>query len=82
MSEKESPEFFEGLKKVSFFNFMSHYRQAIFDFESMMEKCEECYDNQKDPSKAHMARMRCRSLDLEKLGKQFRERTVAMEKKK
>ncbi len=80
-NNKHDKEFFEELAKKPFNEYMEMYMGIMHQFNQMIIKCMEAVEAGENPSKNHAYLMRQKTVDLEKFGKQFRERTVAMEKK-
>ena len=82
MAQKEDKEFFVELSKKPFNEYMEMYTGLLHEYSQMMIKCMTAVEAGEDPSKNHMYKMRQKSIDLEKFGKEYRVRTIAMEKSK
>ena len=80
MAEKKSPEFYKELDDKIFEEFMLEYALLVHDFVAMISKTTATIDEGKLPSKNSCYKMRAKTIDLEKFGKKFRERTLIMEK--
>jgi len=82
MVDKLDDEFFDRLSKQTFDKFFEAYISCFDEFGLMMTKVQKCIEFGEDPSKSHLAKMRNMTINLEKLGKKFRTKTIEMEKKK
>ena len=80
MSQKKGADYFKELNAKPFDAFMQDYTAAYQEYNEMLEKAWKAVVAGENPSKNHLYKMRQNSVDLEKFGKQFRERTVIMEK--
>ena len=81
MSDKLDKDFFDEISTQPFDKFMKEYLLCSNDFAIMMLKAMKSIEQGEEPKKNHLFRMRLKTLELEKFGKQFRSRTLAMEKK-
>lgn len=82
MLKKQDAEFFSELKKKPFNEYMEMYCGLIHEFNQMLIKAMGAIEQGEDPSRNHLYKMRQKTIDLEKFGKQFREKTIEMEKQK
>jgi hypothetical protein len=80
MGQKQDKEFYGELSKKGFHEYMEMYTGLLHEYNQMMIKCMANIEAGEQPSKNHLYKMRQKTIDVEKFGKQFRERTVAMEK--
>lgn len=80
MGNKYEAEYFERLNKKHFDKFMIEYFIFYNDYMIFMNKVFKCIEQGDEPSKNHLFLMRQKSIDLEKFGKQFRDRTIEMDK--
>ena len=80
MGQKKGADYFKELNSKQFDLFMQDYKAAYEEYNEMLEKAWKAIVAGENPSKNHMYKMRQKTVDLEKFGKQFRERTVIMEK--
>ncbi len=80
MALKQGKEFWDEVKKAGFHEFMQLYTMGMHDYVTMMAKVMACVEEGEDASKNHYYKMRQKTIDLEKFGKQFRERTILMQK--
>ena len=80
MGQKKGADYFKELDAKPFNEFMEAYAAFIGEYVEMIEKSMVAIRAGEDPSKNHLYKMRGKTIDLEKFGKQFRERTVLMEK--
>jgi hypothetical protein len=80
MKVKQDDEYFEQLDKKPFNEFIHDYINAHAEYAKMLEKVWAAVEAGEDASKNHLFKMRGKTIDLQKFGKQFRERTVLMEK--
>lgn len=79
---KHSKEFFEESKNKEFDKFLDDYMGFITDFNYCMSRCFNYFIQGEEPSKNLLYKMRQMSVDIEKFGKIFREKTIAMDKAK
>ena len=80
MAQKQDVEFFKDLKQKPFNEYMEMYSGLLHEFNQMMIKALESIELGENPSKNHAYKMRQKTIDIEKFGKQFRERTIEIEK--
>jgi len=80
MGKKKGNEFFSELSKKPFDEFMVKFCDIMHEYNSMIFKCMAAIEQGEDPSRHHCYKMRQVSIDIEKFGKQFRERTLLMQK--
>ena len=80
MATKRTEEYFENLKKEKFHKFIIDFAHAFEEFAIDCRKCKFIADEGECVSKNFLSKMRGKTVDLEKFGKQFRLRTIAMEK--
>jgi hypothetical protein len=80
MGQKKGADFFVELNKKPFNEFISDYATAVTEYMAMIAKVGLEHERGEEASKNHLYKMRQKTIDIEKYGKQFRERTVLMEK--
>lgn len=80
MGQKKGAHYFAGVNAMPFDLFIAEYSKALVEFNEMMAKVCNSIEGGKNPSKNHLYKMRGKTIDIQKFGKQFRERTVFMEK--
>lgn len=80
MSQKKDKEYFLQLENKDFRDFMIAYSGLIHEYVNMLNKAMYAIDKGENPSKNHCYKMRGKTMDLEKFGKKFRERTILMDK--
>lgn len=80
MSNKKDAEYFKALDAKPFNEFISEYASAVTEYMAMIAKVAVEHERGDEASKNHLYKMRGKTIDIEKFGKQFRERTVIMEK--
>ena len=80
MGQKKGADYFAGVNAMPFDLFIAEYSKALVEFNEMMAKVCSAIQAGENPSKNHLYKMRGKTIDIEKFGKQFRERTVVMEK--
>lgn len=81
MGHKKPDLYFDEMQDKAFAELIHDYLNVVVDFSKMITKLYEVA--QQDESKISMNavyRMRGLTVDLEKFGKQFRKRTIAMKK--
>lgn len=76
MKNKKDAQFFKELNKKTFYEFMQEYTAIMAEYNQSFSRCNESIYEGQDPSKNHLYKMRQKSIDVEKFGKQFRERTI------
>lgn len=80
MKNKNDAEYFRKLKELPFDEYMECYSNCMVYYNEMMFKVNFAIKAGENPSRNLRYKMRQISIDVEKFGKQFRERTIAMEK--
>lgn len=80
MDKKRDVDFFEHIKNKTFQEFMQIYSDILLEFDSLMLRYYEAVGKDQFPTKILLTRMRTKSLEIEKMGKMFRNITIQRQK--
>jgi len=72
MAQKKGKGFFNELSKKPFNEFMVEFCDLMHEYNGMIFKCMAAIESGEDPTRNHCYKMRQKSIDIEKFGKQFR----------
>ena len=82
MANKMTDEWYEELDECKFYSFLIQMNQCIGAYAEMTQTLMDQFSRQAQPSWRSLYLMRQVSIDVEKLGKMFREKTLDAEKDK
>lgn len=71
---------FEAIEKLDFEQTLNLYQLYFEEFLQMIQKCRNKISRDKFPSNKHLQKMRIVSTELGKIGKQFRTKTMKIQK--
>lgn len=82
MANKMDKEYFEQIDEASFYSFMNQMNQCCDAYAEMVRQLLDLFDKGQQPSWNAMYLIRQVSIDVQKFGKMFREKTIDAEKRR